>query len=101
MQQFAHLVDKLAATPEGDGTLLDRSLLIYGTGISDSNTHFHDDLPIALVGGQAAGLRGGEHVRYEMGTPLANLWLTVLDKMGVEAESFGDSTGQLERLTGI
>ena len=101
MRQFAHLVQKLAETPEGDGTLLDRTLLVYGTGISDSNTHFHDDLPIALVGGGAAGLKGGRHVRYELGTPVANLWMTVLDKLGVPVDKFGDSTGQLDRLTDI
>ena len=100
-RQFAHLVQTLAETPEGDGTLLDRTLLVYGTGISDSNTHFHDDLPIALVGGGAAGLEGGRHVRYEVGTPVANLWMTVLDKLGVPVDKFGDSTGSLDRLTDI
>ena len=96
MEQFAHLVSKLGSTPEGDGTLLDHSLLVYGTGISDSNTHFHDDLPIAVVGGAGAGLRSGRHIRYPQGTPLANLWVTVLDMMGVSVEKFGDSTGRLE-----
>ena len=62
-QQFAHLVTQLAATPEGDGTMLDHTVLLYGTGISDSNTHFHDDLPVAIVGGQAAGIRGGRTVK--------------------------------------
>ena len=101
VQQFAHLVRRLAETPEGDGTLLDRTLLVYGTGISDSNTHFHDDLPIALVGGGAGGVQGGRHVRYELGTPVANLWVTVLDKLGVRVDRFGDSTGQLEGLAEI
>ena len=73
MQQFAHLVCKLAAIPEGDGMMLDHTLLMYGTGISDSNTHFHDDLPIAVIGGKAAGVTGGRYVRYADGTPLANL----------------------------
>ncbi len=68
-QQFAHLVAKLAATPEGDGTVLDHTVLLYGTGISDSNTHFHDDLPIALVGGKAAGIKGGRYIRYPQDTP--------------------------------
>ena len=72
MQQFAHLVDRLASTPDGDGSLLDQSLLVYGAGISDSNTHFHDNLPIALVGGRAAGLRSGRHVRYPDETPVTN-----------------------------
>jgi hypothetical protein len=101
MEQFAHQAGRLQATPEGDGTLLDRSLLTYGTGISDSNTHFHDDLPIAMLGGTAAGLRGGRHIRYPMGTPLANLWQTVLDKMGIPVDQIGDSTGTLDHLTDV
>ena len=100
-RQFAYLVDKLAGTPEGDGTLLDHTLFLYGSGISDSNTHFHDDLPIALVGGKAAGITGGRYLRYPPGTPLANLHVTVLDKLGFPVDAFGDSTGQLDRLTGI
>ena len=100
-RQFVHLVQRLAEIPEGDGTLLDRTLLVYGTGISDSNTHFHDDLPIALVGGSAAGLKGGRHIRYPLGTPVANLWLTVLDMLGIGMDRFGDSTGRLDRLTWV
>ena len=100
-RQFAYLVDKLAATPEGDGTLLDNTLFLYGSGISDSNTHFHEDLPIALVGGKAAGIEGGRFVRYPKGTPLANLHVAVLDKLGFPVDEFGDSTGKLDRLTGI
>ncbi len=98
-QQFAYLVKKLAATPEGDGTMLDYTMLLYGTGISDSNTHFHDDLPIALVGGQAAGLSGGRYVRHPKGTPLTNLYVTILESLGVPVEKFGDSTGTLSTLT--
>jgi hypothetical protein len=95
-QQFAYLVKKLAATPEGDGTMLDHTLLLYGTGISDSNTHFHDDLPIALIGGNAAGIKSGRYIRYPKGTPLANLHVTILDKLGVSVDKLGDSTGTLE-----
>jgi hypothetical protein len=98
-QQFAHLVAKLAATPEGDGTVLDHTVLLYGTGISDSNTHFHDDLPVAIVGGQAAGIRGGRYVRHAQGTPLANLYVSLLDRLGARVDSFGDSTGRIETLT--
>jgi len=97
-QQFAHLVAKLAATPEGDGTMLDHTLFLYGTGISDSNTHFHDDLPIAVVGGQKAGITGGRYVRHAKGTPIANLYLAILDTLGVHLESFGDSTGRVDTL---
>ena len=98
MQQFAHLVDKLAAIPEGDGTMLDHSLFLYGTGISESNSHSYLDLPIAVVGGKQAGVTSGRYVRYPKGTPLANLHLTLLDKLGVRVESFGDSTGMLDAL---
>ena len=98
-RQFAHLVERLAATPEGDGTLLDSTLFLYGTGISDSNTHFHEDLPIALIGGKATGITGGRYVRYPTGTPLANLHMRVLEMLGTPVESFGDSTGTLKRLS--
>jgi hypothetical protein len=101
VKQFAHLVEKLKATPDGDGSLLDHSMLVYGAGISDSNTHFHDNLPIVLVGGAAGGLKGGRHIRYPKEVPLTNLWLTVLDKMGVPAEKMGDSTGRIEQLWGV
>ena len=100
-RQFAYLVEKLAGLAEGDGTMLDSTLFLYGTGISDSNTHFHDDLPIALVGGKAAGIRGGRYIRYADDTPLANLHITILEKLGVPAEALGDSTGKLDRLTGV
>ena len=94
-RQFAHLVDKLATIPEGDGTMLDHSLFLYGTGISDSNIHYYDDLPIAVIGGKSAGIKGGRYVRYPQGTPLANLHITLLDKLGLKVEAFGDSTGPL------
>jgi hypothetical protein len=100
-RQFAYLVKKLAAMPEGDGTMLDDTLFLYGTGISDSNTHFHDDLPIALIGGKAAGLKGGRYVRHPKGTPLSNLHLTILENLGVPAEKFGESTGKLTTLTNV
>ena len=94
-------MEKLAKLPEGDGTMLDHTLFLYGTGISDSNTHFHDDLPIALVGGKAAGIKGGRYIRYPKGTPLTNLHVTILEKLGVPVEKFGDSTGTVDRLTGV
>jgi len=100
-RQFAYLVKKLSEMPEGDGTMLDYTLFLYGTGISDSNTHFHDDLPIALVGGKAAGIKGGRYIRNPKGTPLANLHVTILEKLGVPVEAFGDSTGKIDRLTDI
>ena len=101
VQQFAYLVAKLDALPEGDGSMLDSTLFLYGTGISDSNTHFHDDLPIALVGGRNAGIKGGRYIRYPEDTPLANLHVSILEKLGVPVEAFGDSTGRLDRLTEV
>jgi Protein of unknown function (DUF1552) len=100
-RQFAYLVDKLSKLPDGDGNMLDHTLFLYGTGISDSNTHFHDDLPIALVGGKAAGIRGGRYIRYSKGTPLTNLHVTILQNMGVPVEQMGDSTGTVDRLTDV
>jgi hypothetical protein len=97
-RQFAHLVKKLATTKEGDGVMLDNTLFLYGSGISDSNTHFHDDLPIAVIGGQAAGVKGGRYFKSPKSTPVANLYLTVLQRMGIEAEKFGDSTGLVSEI---
>jgi hypothetical protein len=82
--------------PDGDGSLLDHSLLVYGSPLSDGNMHLYKDLPVLLVGGEATGLRGGRHVAYPENTPIANLYLTLLDKLGIHLESFGDSTGRLD-----
>ena len=98
-RQFGHLVKTLSETPEGDGMMLDSSMFLYGTGISDSNTHFHDDLPIALIAGKKTGITGGRYVRYGAGTPLANLHLSILESLGTPEEAFGDSTGKLKRLS--
>ena len=99
--QFAYFLDKLKQTPDGDGSLLDHSILLYGSGISDGNIHFHMDLPTLVVGGGAGTLKGGRHIHYKNDTPLANLNLALLDKLGVPTDSFGDSTGKLEYLTDI
>jgi hypothetical protein len=101
LQQFAYFLEKLRNTPDGDGSLLDHSMFIYGSGISDGNIHFHLDLPMLLVGGGSGQLKGGKHLRYQNDTPITNLYVSVLDKLGVATESFGDSTGKLEYLTGI
>ena len=98
---FEYLVAQLKTTPDGDGTLLDHMLMLYGCGISDGNQHLHVDLPILLAGGAGGRLRGGRHVRVTEGTPLTNLQLTLLDKLGVPIEQLGDSTGQLEHLSGV
>lgn len=90
------LFDKMAATPDGDGTLLDHSLILYGSSMSDANEHNFDPLPL-LLGGHANGLlEGGRHIQFEAHTPLANLYLGLLDKFGIQRDSFGNSTGRLE-----
>ncbi|MDP6579782.1 MAG: DUF1552 domain-containing protein [Vicinamibacterales bacterium] len=99
--QFGYFLEKLRATPDGDGSLLDHSLLVYGAGISDGNLHFHLDLPTLLAGGGAGHLKGGRHLEYPRETPLANLHVTVLDKLGIPVEQFGDSTGQLDYLSDV
>jgi hypothetical protein len=101
MEQFGYFLTKLKNTPDGDGSLLDHSIFVYGSGISDGNIHFHLDLPMLLVGGGAGTLTGGRHVRYANDTPIANLYVTVLDKLGLPMDQFGDSTGKLEYLPGI
>ena len=84
---------------EGDGTMLDHSLFLYGSGISDSNIHAYNDLPIALIGGKAVGIKGGRYVRYADKTPLANLYVTLLGKFGLNIDAFGDSKGPLPNVT--
>jgi len=88
--------DKLAATPDGDGSLLDHSLVLYGSSMSDANEHNFDPLPILLVGGANGLIEGGRHLMYEPHTPLANLYVSLLDKFGIRQDSFGNSTGMLE-----
>jgi hypothetical protein len=92
---FARYLDKLASTPEGDGTLLDHSLFLYGGAFGNPNLHAHIDLPITVVGGPAGRPGGGEHRVAPAGTPLANLLLTLLDHAGVGVEKLGDSTGRV------
>jgi hypothetical protein len=91
--QLKYLLDKLKATPDGDGNLLDHSIVMYGSGIADGNNHDHAPLPIALIGGASGKLQGGRHIRVPDATPLANLHVAVLNKLGVETEKFGDSKG--------
>ena len=95
---FAEYLQKLKATADGDGSLLDHTVLLYGSGMGNPSTHDHDNLPILVAGGSACGVRGGRHVRYQEGTPLANLHLTLLDRVGVYLDSFGDSNGKIEDL---
>ena len=90
---FADFIERLRATPDGDGSLLDHSMIVYGAGMGDSNTHASQNLPILLAGGGAG--TGGHHIRYPEETPLANLHLSLLDKMGVPVETLGHATGRL------
>jgi len=95
---FAEFLAKLRDTREGGGTLLDHSLLLYGSGMGNPNRHDHDNLPILVAGGAAGRMKGGRHIRFAKPTPLANLHLTLLDKVGVRLDSFGDSRGKVNEL---
>ena len=100
-RMFAYYVERLAALPDGDGSLLDHSMIIYGSGMSDGNGHNHHDLPTLLVGGGAGQIKGGRHLRYPEQTPITNLFLTVLDKVGVPVGRIGDSTGTVAHLSAV
>jgi Protein of unknown function (DUF1552) len=96
VQMFAYFLDKLKATPDGDGTLLDHSMVLYGSSMSNGNQHDHDPLPVVLAGGASGQLAGNRHMTYAPHTHMSNLLLTMLDKLGIQAQSHGDSTGKLE-----
>ncbi|QDV35466.1 DUF1552 domain-containing protein [Tautonia plasticadhaerens] len=96
---FAEFLARLAATPEGDGSLLDHSLYLYGSGMGNPNVHDHANLPILVAGGAAGKMGGNRHIRYAEPTPLANLHLTLLDKVGVRLDSFADSRGMVDELS--
>jgi hypothetical protein len=95
---FAEFLQKLRSIPEGDGSLLDHVLYLYGSGMGNPNVHDHVNLPIIVAGGAAGKMRGGRHIRYSEPTPLANLHLTLLDKVGVRLDSFADSNGRMDEL---
>ena len=95
---FAQFLEKLKATPDGDGSLLDNTVYLYGSGMGNSSIHDHDNLPILVAGGGAAGMKGGRHIRYKDHEPLANLHLTLLERVGVQMDSFGDSNGKIKDL---
>ncbi len=95
---FAYFLERLKATPDGNGSLLDHSIYLYGSGMGNPDVHDHVNLPILVAGGGAGKLKGGRHIRYEKPTPLANLHLTLLDKVGVHLDSFADSEGKIEEL---
>ena len=98
---FAYLLEKLRAAQDENGSLLDHSMVVYGSSLSDSNAHTHDDLPTLLAGGGGGTLRGGRHLRYPDSTPMTNLFLTLLDRLGVHRDRIGDSTGRIAHLSAL
>lgn len=99
VQQLAYLLDSLDSIREGDGTLLDNCMIMYGSGISDGDRHNHDDLPILLAGGAGGRIKSGRHIEYKRQTPLCDLYVWMLHQYGVRADSFGDSSGKLDQLS--
>jgi hypothetical protein len=98
---FAYYLEKLRATPEGDGSLLDHSLILYGSGMGDPNVHDHVNLPIIVAGAGAGGPKGARHLKYAEPTPLANLHLTLLERVGVRLDAFADSKGRVDELLSL
>jgi hypothetical protein len=101
LEQFAYLVGKMKNTPDGDGSLLDHSVLVYGSGLADSNRHEHFNLSTLIVGNAGGRIRTGRHLVFEKATPMSNLHLSLLDCVGVQADKFGDATGRLEHVTDL
>jgi hypothetical protein len=101
MQQYAYFLQKLSSIHEGDGTLLDNVMIVYGSGLSDGNQHDHANLPVLVAGGGAGSLKTGRHVQYKKDTPMANLLVSMLDRMGVQHGLPGDATGPLDRLSDL
>ena len=95
---LAYFLERLKNTPDGDGSLLDHSLVLYGGAMSNSNVHNHAPLPILVAGGAAGRMQGGRHLKYPEDTPMANLLMTILDKAGIPQERVGDSTGLLSEV---
>ena len=96
VQMLAYFIDKMKATPDGDGNLLDHAVVVYGSSMSNGNQHDHDPLPVIVVGGASGQMKGGRHLAFAPHTPMSNLLLSILDKFGVHQDSFGDSTAKLE-----
>jgi hypothetical protein len=101
VEMLGHFLGKLQAAKDGEGTLLDHSMVVYGSSLSDGNRHEHLDLPTLVAGGGVGKIHGGRHIRYSKGTPMTNLFLTLLDSIGVQPEKIGDSTGKVEHLTNL
>jgi hypothetical protein len=101
VKQFTYLLDKLTATRDGDGSLLDHSMIVYGSALADGNAHQHNNLPTVLAGRAGGTLKPGRHIRYADETPITNLYMSMLDRMGVPVEHLGDSSGRLEGLSDL
>ena len=101
IKQFTYFLDKLKTTPDGDGTLLDHSMIVYGSALAEGNSHQHNNLPTVLAGRANGLLKPGRHVKYADETPITNLFMSMLDKMGVPVDAIGDSTGKLEGLSDL
>ena len=98
ISQYAYLLEKLKSVKEGDGTLLDQSMVLYGSGLGDGNRHSHHDLPVILAGRAGGTIETGRHVKYSSETPMNNLFLSMLDRVDAKVESIGDSTSRLSQL---
>jgi hypothetical protein len=101
VEQFAYLLGKMRSVPDGDGTLLDNTMIVYGSSIGDGNRHTHHDLPLLLAGRAGGTVKAGRHVAYPENTPLNNLYLSMLDRVDVPTETLGDSSGKLEQLSDL
>ncbi|MEQ1897198.1 MAG: DUF1552 domain-containing protein [Vicinamibacterales bacterium] len=101
LKLFSYFLEKLAAMPDGDGSVLDHSMILYGSGMSNSNLHLPKNLPLVVIGNGAGQIRSGRHIRAAAGTPVTNLQLTLIEKMGVRLDRFGDSTGTLNLLSDV
>jgi hypothetical protein len=102
-EMFAYFLEKMRSTPDGDGSLLDHSIIVYGSALSDGNAHLHNDIPVLLAGGGGGKIKGGRHIRYE-GLPFSNLHVSVLDMLNIPVEGYldreySDATGKLELLS--
>ncbi len=95
VQQLAYFLQRLKSTPEGDGTLLDHCMIVYGSGLSDGNRHNNENLPVLLAGGGGGTIQTGRHIKYAEETPMCNLFVSLLDRVGVSVDYLGDSTGRL------
>jgi hypothetical protein len=100
-ETFAYFLERLKSIKEGDGTMLDHSMVVYLSGLSDGNRHIHENLPVLLAGRGDGSLKPGQHIIFKRGTPMTNLYLTLLERLGVQQDRIGDCTGKLDNLTGL